>query len=296
MVITKDIISKYKKAGKISKECKEFGRKLAIPGANYLEISEKIEAKIRKMGADLAFPVNMSVNSVAAHYCAIENDSSVLKEGDLLKLDIGVQIDGYIIDSAISIPIKTKKHDNLILAAREALDNAVKFVKPGIYTSDIGEVIESTIQKHGFKSIRNLSGHGIEQYNVHAGYNIPNYKSGGKFKLEKGMVIAIEPFATDGRGLVTEGKSSGIYELADKKQTRMYRDVLNHIISTYQTLPFSEREVSKKFGRTKTKLALGSFARAGILHDHKILNEKPGSHVAQFEYTIIVDDEPIVLG
>jgi len=248
------------------------------------------------MGGGLAFPANISVNDVAAHYCASEKDSNLLKEGDLLKLDIGVHIDGYIVDSAISIPIKTKKHDKLISAARDALDNAIKLVKPGVYVSDIGEVIESTIKKHGFKSIRNLSGHGIEQYNVHAGYNIPNYKAGGKFKLEKGMVIAIEPFATDGRGLVTEGKSSGIYELAEKKQVRMYRDVLNHILSNYQTLPFSEREVSKKFGRTKTKLAISSFVRSGILHDHKILNEKAGSVVAQFEHTIIVDEKPIILG
>ena len=294
--MNKEVLTKYKKASEISKKCKEFGKKLAVPGANYLEISEKIESKIRSMGADLAFPVNMSVNSVAAHYCAVENDKNILNEGDLLKLDIGVQIEGYIVDSAISIPIKTKNHDNLILAAKEALNNAIKMVKPGIYTSDIGEIIESTINKHGFKSIRNLSGHGIEQYNVHAGYNIPNYKSGGKFKLEKGMVIAIEPFATNGTGRVTEGKSSGIYELVEKRQVRMYRDVLNHIISTYRTLPFSEREVSKNFGRTKTKLALDSFVRAGILHDHKILNEKPGSYVAQFEYTIIVDDKPIILG
>ncbi len=296
MVMTKEVLAKYRKASDISKKCKEYGRKLAVPGANYLELSEKIESKIREMGAELAFPANISVNDVAAHYCASEKDTNTLKEGDLLKLDIGVHIDGYIVDSAISISIKTKTHDKLIKSAREALDNAIKMVKPGVYVSDIGEVIESTIKKHGFKSIRNLSGHGIEQYNVHAGYNIPNYKSGGKFKLEKGMVIAIEPFATDGRGLVTEGKSSGIYELAEKKQVRMYRDVLNHILSNYQTLPFSEREISKKFGRTKTKLAISSFVRSGILHDHKILNEKPGSKVAQFEHTIIVDDKPIVLG
>ncbi len=294
--MSKEVLAKYKKASDISKKCKEYGRTLAVPGANYLELSEKVESKIREMGGGLAFPANISVNDVAAHYCASEKDSNLLKEGDLLKLDIGVHIDGYIVDSAISIPIKTKKHDKLISAARDALDNAIKLVKPGVYVSDIGEVIESTIKKHGFKSIRNLSGHGIEQYNVHAGYNIPNYKAGGKFKLEKGMVIAIEPFATDGRGLVTEGKSSGIYELAEKKQVRMYRDVLNHILSNYQTLPFSEREVSKKFGRTKTKLAISSFVRSGILHDHKILNEKAGSVVAQFEHTIIVDEKPIILG
>jgi len=296
MVMSKKVLLKYKKASDISKRCKEYGRELAVPGAKYLEISEKIESKIKEMGGELAFPANISVNDVAAHYCASEKDENTLKKGDLLKLDIGVHVDGYIVDSAISIPIETEKHNNLIESSREALDNAIKLVKPGVSVSDIGEVIESTIKKHGFKSIRNLSGHGIDRYNVHAGYNIPNYKTGSKFKLEKGMVIAIEPFATDGRGSVTEGKSSGIYELSEKKQVRMYRDVLNHILSNYQTLPFSERELAKKFGRTKTKLAISSFVRSGILHDHKILNEKPGSMVSQFEYTIIVDDKPIVLG
>ena len=291
-----DILSKYKRAGEISKKCKEYGRKLAIPGANYLEISEKIEQKIGDMGADLAFPANLSVNDVAAHYCASSNDKNTLKEGDLLKLDIGVQIDGYIVDSAISIPIKTKKHDKIISASKEALDNAVKLVKPGILASELGKVIEETIEKHGFKSIRNLSGHGIERYNVHAGYNIPNYDTKSGFKLEKGMVIAIEPFATNGRGMIKEGKSSGIYELAEAKQVRLYRDVLNFITETYKTLPFSEREVAKKFGHVKTRLALSTLSRAGILHDHKILMEKPNSVVSQFEYTLIVDEKPIVLG
>ena len=166
--MSKKVLLKYKKASDISKRCKEYGRELAVPGAKYLEISEKIESKIKEMGGELAFPANISVNDVAAHYCASEKDENTLKKGDLLKLDIGVHVDGYIVDSAISIPIETEKHNNLIESSREALDNAIKLVKPGVSVSDIGEVIESTIKKHGFKSIRNLSGHGIDRYNVHA--------------------------------------------------------------------------------------------------------------------------------
>lgn len=291
----KQTLNKYLKASEISKKVKLLGKKLAKPGMSYLKLSEKLEAETRKLGADLAFPANISVNNVAAHYCSKSNDKSILKAGDLLKIDVGVQIDGYIVDSAISIGIGTKKHDKLIDASKKAVENAIKLIKPRARASDIGAKIEKTIESYGFKSIRNLSGHAVERYTVHAGYSIPNFKS-GNYVLKKGDVIAIEPFATDGRGRVKDGASSSIYELAELKPVRLHRDVLKYIIETYKTLPFSQREIEKKFNKIKTTLALRSFAQAGILHDHKILLEKPGALVSQHEHTIIVDDKPIVLG
>jgi len=296
MALTKDVLEKYKKASEISKKVKTYGKSLAKPGVSYLDLSEKIEDKIRELGADLAFPANLSVNDVAAHYCATHKDKNVLKKGDLVKLDVGIQIDGYIVDSAISFGIETKAHDKMIKTARSALDNAIKVLKPGVKVSVIGAQIETTIEKAGFKVIKNLSGHGLDQYVVHAGYNIPNYDNKSNETLKKGDVIAIEPFVTNGRGGVKEGQSSGIYELYQTKPVRMYKEILKHIIDTYKTLPFSERELQKKFGPLKTRLALGTFVRAGILHDHKVLLEEKGSYVSQFEHTIIIDDKPIILG
>ena len=296
MALSTDILSKYKKASEISKKVKTYGESLAKPGVSYLELSEKIENKIRELGAELAFPANLSVNDVAAHYCATHNDKNVLKKGDLVKLDVGIQIDGYIVDSAISFGIETKVHDKMIKTARSALDNAIKVLKPGVKVSEIGAQIETTIENAGFKVIKNLSGHGLDQYVVHAGYNIPNYDNKSNETLKKGDVIAIEPFVTNGRGAIREGPSSGIYELKAAKPVRLHKDVLKYIIEKYKTLPFSEREVEKKFGALKTKLALRNFARMGILYDHKVLLEKKGSHVAQFEHTIIIDDKPIILG
>lgn len=296
MTLSKDALAKYKKASEISKKVKAYGKSIAKPGISYLELSEKVEAKTRELGADLAFPANLSVNDVAAHYCATHNDKNVLKKGDLVKLDVGVQVDGYIVDSAISFGIATKEHDKMIKTARSALDNAIKILKPGVKVSEIGAQIETTIENAGFKVIKNLSGHGLDQYVVHAGYNIPNYDNRSNETLKKGDVIAIEPFVTNGRGGVKEGVSSGIYELNQAKPVRMYKEILKHIIETYKTLPFSERELQKKFGPLKTRLALGTFVRAGILHDHKVLLEEKGSHVAQFEHTIIIDDKPIILG
>ena len=296
MALGKEVLAKYKKASEVSKKVKSYGKSIAKPGISYLELSEKIEAKTRELGAELAFPANISVNDVAAHYCASSKDKNVLKKGDLLKLDVGVQVDGYIVDSAISFGIATKEHDKMIKTARDALDNAIKILKPGIKTSKIGAQIESTIEGAGYKVVKNLSGHGLARYTVHAGSSIPNYNTKGKETLKMGDVIAIEPFVTNGRGAIREGNSSTIYELKEEKPVRLHKDVLKYIIDKYRTLPFSEREVEKKFGLLKTRLALRSFARAGILHDHKILLEEKGSYVAQFEHTIIIDEKPIILG
>ena len=296
MALSKEVLAKYKKASEVSKKVKAYGKAIAKPGISYLELSERVEAKTRELGAELAFPANVSVNDIAAHYCASSKDKNVLKKGDLLKLDVGVQVDGYIVDSAISVGIATKEHDKMIKTAREALDNAIKILKPGVKTSEIGAQIEKTTIDAGFKVIKNLSGHGVGQYEVHVGYSIPNYDTKGNDKLKKGDVIAIEPFVTNGRGAIREGPSSGIYELKEAKPVRLHKDVLKHIIEKYKTLPFSEREVEKKFGSLKAKLALRSFARAGILYDHTVLLEEKGSYVAQFEHTIIIDEKPIILG
>ena len=296
MTLSKEILAKYKKASEVSKKVKAYGKSLAKPGMSYLELSEKIEERTRELGAELAFPANISVNDVAAHYCASSKDKNVLKKGDLLKLDVGVQVDGYIVDSAISVGIATKEHDKMIKTARDALNNAIKILKPGVKTSEIGAQIEKTAVDAGFKVIKNLSGHGVGQYEVHVGYSIPNYDTKGNDRLKKGDVIAIEPFVTNGRGAIREGQSSGIYELKEAKPVRLHKDVLKYIIEKYKTLPFSEREVEKKFGALKTKLALRNFARLGILYDHTVLLEEKGSYVAQFEHTIIIDDKPIILG
>ncbi len=296
MGLSKEALTKYKKASEISKKVKKYGKSLAKPGISYLELTEKIESKTRELGADLAFPANVSVNDVAAHYSALYNDKNVIKKGDLVKLDAGVHVDGYIVDSAISFGVDTKEHDKMIKTARSALDNAIKILKPGVKVSDIGAQIEGTAKKAGYRVIKNLSGHGIDRYAVHTGYNIPNYDNKSNETLKKGDVIAIEPFVTNGRGAVKGGASSGIYELKEAKPVRMYKEILKHIVETYKTLPFSERELQNKFGPLKTRLALNSFVKADILYDHKVLLEEKGSLVAQFEHTIIVDDKPIVLG
>jgi methionyl aminopeptidase len=289
-------VKKYQKASEISKKCKEYGKSIAKSGMNYLEFSKKIENKILELGGGIAFPVNISVNDTAAHDIAQIDDTRVFEKGDLVKLDIGVHIDGFIVDSAITFEIETNNHSELITLNRKALDEALKVIKPGIKVSEIGKAVEKVVKGSKYKIIKNLTGHGIEQYDIHSGFGIPNYDTKTNDILERGMVIAVEPFLTDGDGMIKSGKSSGIYQLEYDKPVRLYRDVLNFIKKEFLTLPFNIRDIQDKFGYAKAKSSIAYLVRNELLTDHQVLLEKRGSVVSQFEHTIIVEDKPIILG
>ena len=289
-------IKKYQKASEISKKCKEYGKSIAKSGMNYLEFSKKIENKILEMGGGIAFPVNISVNDTAAHDIAQIDDTRVFEKGDLVKLDIGVHIDGFIVDSAITFEIETNNHSELINLNRKALDEALKVIKPGVKVSEIGRAVEKVVNGSKYKIIKNLTGHGIEQYDIHSGFGIPNYDTKTNDIIEKGMVIAVEPFLTNGDGMIKSGKSSGIYQLEYDKPVRLYRDVLNFIKKEFLTLPFNIRDIQDKFGYAKAKSSIAYLVRNELLTDHQVLLEKKGSVVSQFEHTVIVEDKPIILG
>ena len=289
-------VKKYQKASEISKKCKEYGKSIAKSGMNYLEFSKKIENKILELGGGIAFPVNISVNDTAAHDIAQIDDTRVFEKGDLVKLDIGVHIDGFIVDSAITFEIETDNHSELINLNRRALDEALKVIKPGVKVSEIGKAVEKVVKGSKYKIIKNLTGHGIEQYDIHSGFGIPNYDTKTNDILERGMVIAVEPFLTDGDGMIKSGKSSGIYQLEYDKPVRLYRDVLSFIKKEFLTLPFNIRDIQDKFGYAKAKSSIAYLVRNELLTDHQVLLEKRGSVVSQFEHTIIVEDKPIILG
>ena len=242
--------SKILKAGNIAKQVREFAKSIIKPNIKLLDIAEKIESKIIELGGKPAFPVNLSINEIAAHYTPSYNDET--KANGLLKVDIGVQIDGEIADTAFSIDLEnSKENKKLIEASVSALKNSLQTIKNGISLGEIGKTIQETIEAEGFSPIINLSGHEMKEYELHAGLMIPNVDNKMSDKITKGL-YAIEPFATDGNGRVVEGKSSGIYLLQDDKNVRNpeARKILNFIIEEYKTLPFCSRWIVKKFGIT----------------------------------------------
>lgn len=251
----------------IATKALEYGKPLVKKGALVLDICEKIESKIEELGGKPAFPVNVSINRVAAHYTALPNDSLALEEGDLVKVDVGAHINGAIGDVAGTVDLGD--HKELVQAAEDALKNIKEMIKPGIELREIGKKIQEIIQGYGFSPIKNLSGHELDLYTIHAGMTIPNYDNGDTTKLEKGQHIAIEPFATTGEGKVVEGGESGIYRLHNLKPVRDVgaRKVIKFIQEEYKGLPFAKRWVVKKFPNANYILRL--------LEKEKILKHYP---------------------
>ncbi|MBI4447759.1 type II methionyl aminopeptidase [Candidatus Woesearchaeota archaeon] len=279
------------KAGKIAAESLAYGRSLAKPGIKLLELAEKIEAKIFELGGRPAFPVNLSLNHIAAHYTPSYNDETAFKEEDILKIDVGVHVNGCVGDTACSVG----NNKELIKASEEALKAAIKIFTPGTKIREVGKAIQEQIQSYGFSPIRNLSGHGIAEYNLHSGITIPNYDNGDEKVLEDGQIIAIEPFATTGQGVIEEGKPSGIFRLQQAKPTRSMstRQLLKFVAEEYKTLPFAKRWVINKIpGAT---LALITMEREGMLHHYPQLPERSKGLVSQAEHTLLVKDKPKIL-
>ena len=289
--LSKQDIASYKKAGEIMRKVREYAKSIIKKDENLLDIAEKIEAKIIELGGAPAFPVNLSINEIAAHYTPAYNDEE--KARDLLKVDIGVAVDGCIADSAFSLDLAGGKYKQLIEAAEASLRAALNYVKNNkeIRINEIGKRIHEEITKKGFSPVRNLSGHELGKNMIHAGITIPNYDNGNSSILEKGA-YAIEPFATSGIGLVYDGKMSEIYRFEERKGVRdkLAREIMDFILEEYSSLPFCSRWIVKKFG-TRGLLALSFLEQAGIIYRYPQLVEKSQKEVSQAEHTFIIDEK-----
>src|SRR3989454_2141283 len=237
-------IQDYTSAGKIASEVRENARKKYYVGSTLLEICESIEKEIEQRGAKCAFPVNTSLNEIAAHYTAEPNDESIVKDTDLLKIDLGVQINGYIADTAVTV-CYDPKYDYLVQAAEAALKEAISIVRVGTKSSDVGKTIENTVKQMGCQPIANLSGHSLEQYTIHAGKSVPNIWSIGSFSFLPTEAYACEPFVTtkEGLGIVHEGKTRNIFSLITRKRTKEVEadKLADHIWEKFNMLPFALR-------------------------------------------------------
>lgn len=284
----------WKKAGKIAAEVLEYGKGLIKKNAKLLEVTNKIEAKIIELDAKPAFPTQISMNEIAAHFCPEEDDKIIFTE-QLVSLDVGIEINGAIGDCAVTVDL-SGKYDDLVRASREALEEATKVLKIGVKLNEIGKVIEEKIKGYGFKPVRNLSGHGLDLYNIHDAPTIPNYDNGDKTKLEKGMTIAIEPFATNGIGLIHEKGVATVFSMLQKKPVRIgfVKQILQQIES-YNNLPFTKRWLINKFSKAQVDFALKQLKDLNIIREYPPLAERANGLVSQAENSFYIDDEVIVL-
>lgn len=285
-------IEDWRKAGNIAAEALEYGRKLVKPGAKAIEVADAIEAKIVELGGEPAFPCGLSMDHVAAHQCP-DPDDDIVFEGQVVKLDLGVHVNGAIGDNAVTIDLSGKWTD-LVKASREAVDAVRKEIHVGMELRKIGKIISDTMGSHGYKPIRNLSGHGLMPYDVHEWPTVPNYDNGDTSKLEKGMIIACEPFATDGEGFVNEAEEANIFSLVDKRPIRspITRAVAPDVVA-YKTLPFTTRWLARKHHLVKLNFALRELVQSGMLHAYPPLLEAKRGMVSQHERTFFVGEDKV---
>lgn len=286
-----DYMQCYQKAGRIASEVRETARNTNYIGSRLLDICDALENKIKQLGGLPAFPVNVSLNEVAAHYTAEPYDETRVNDGDVLKIDIGVQVEGYIADTAVTVCYDAK-YDPLVRASEAALAEAVRYAIADTRVSEIGRIIESTITKFGFKPIHNLSGHSLEQYTIHAGKSIPNIRTiGPSFGLLANQAYAIEPFVTtkNGHGVVQEGKTRNIFAIRSRKPSKDKRadNILEEVWNRYKSLPFAARWLSDKYEVAEVLSSIDVLIAKKNIHAYPVLVEAQGQIVAQSEHTII---------
>ena len=279
-------IEEYRKAGRAVGRALQAGAELIEADVTYLEVAERMEDMIRRE-AEMAFPVNVSVNEVAAHYTPAPDDERVFAAGDIVKLDAGAHVNGYIGDAALTVIADGSDNADLIATAQKALGEAIELVQAGVTIAEIGQRIEETIISHGFQAVENLQGHSLERYNLHAGLSIPNVANDNTRELQAGEVIAIEPFATDGAGRVVNGDSGNIYHMVGRGRGKTARAMQER----FDGLPFASRWMDGIVERRRIDLSLAFLQRRRVIRPYSMLVEAEGGMVAQAEHTMLVTED-----
>jgi len=303
------MVEMYEKSGKIVAQVRKMATEMVKENLKVLDLVEFVEQEIRKLGGEPAFPCNISINEITAHYTSPLHDKTVLKSDDLVKIDLGAHVDGYIADSAVTVVVgedlsstsdesslgEEEKELQLLMieTAQEALENAISTVKDGVSVGKIGAVVEETVNARNLKPVSNLTGHSMERWILHSGLSIPNIKEENRHKIREGDVLAIEPFVTNGVGRVTDMKDVYIFRFLRDRPLRMMqaRKMLDNVGQNYRNLPFAERWLQENFKGRQFNLIMRTLISSRALYPYHVLKEKSDARVAQAEHTVIVEPD-----
>ena len=285
-MLSDEEVKLYLRAGRIAGKSLLYGMEIIHEGMPVIELCEKIEGMIVKLGGQPAFPCNISINDVAAHYTSPPDDDLTVPKGSLVKIDVGVHVNGYIADTAGTVAFRPE-HERLMLASKKALEAALTAIKSGVSLGMIGTIIERTARGYGFTTIRNLTGHKIKPWILHAGKSVPNVSTMTLERMKEGEVYAIEPFLTPGKGFVVEEDRTYIFSYAGgKAKGSKERALLHAIWSRFRSLPFCERWLIKIAPENSD--VLQALRRKRLLNEYPVLREAGRGIVAQWEHTVIV--------
>ncbi len=289
-MLSSEEIEKLMKAGAILRAVRGKAASLAREGVNIADICEGVEGEIRRLGGEPAFPCNVGIDSVAAHYTSPPGELGTVPGGALVKVDFGAHVDGYVADTAVTVSTGSI-YEDMIRVAEEALERGLQSVAVGGKIADVGVAVEKLIRGRGFRPISNLTGHQIERYTIHAGVSIPNVSSGmvsGRF--EPWSVYALEPFVTlpDAKGFVSNGQPGNILQIVKLKGPKEgpSRQFFREAFRRYRTLPFTKRWTGEGWKELLDQR---------ILYEYPVLSEASGKPVAQAEHTVVTTEKEVLL-
>jgi methionyl aminopeptidase len=298
------MIEMYEKSGKIVSKIRKMAVNHVKADMKILDLVEFVEGNIIEMGGKPAFPCNVSINEITAHYTSPPGDESTIKMGDLVKIDLGAQVDGYIADSAVSVLVgaddsgftEDSEQDlylKMIETSHEALESAISTIKDGIEIGKVGTAIEETINNRGLNSVSNLTGHSMDRWILHSGLSVPNIKEDNSHKIQEGDVLAIEPFVTNGVGRVGDMNDAYIFRFLRERPMRMVqaRKLINIIATNYRNLPFSQRWLTEHVNSKQLNMAMRQLLASRAIYPYHVLKEKSDARVAQAEHTVIVESD-----
>jgi methionyl aminopeptidase len=285
-------LDKLRQSGRISATALAHGRKMIVPGARIEAIQLAVEAKIRELGGSPAFPAQVSRNHIAAHYCSPPGDPTVLGPQDIVKLDCGTHVDGYVTDNATTVDLRDGEGSLLCAASKMALENAIAVMGPGVSLTEVGRQVETTIQSLGFKPVRNLCGHGVARYTIHCAPSVPNYADAKAAKLRPNMTIACEPFASDGKGFIDVDGAPEVFMLKrDVRPKDNLAAALQQAMEQSEGLPFARRDLERWLGNQRAADdGLKVLRKKDLVDEYPPLCEKSGVRIAQFEHTIFISE------
>lgn len=289
-----EALTKYLEAGKIASQLKDEAAKIVAVGVPLLGVCERLERRTIDLGGRPAFPVNIGVNEVTAHYTSPAGDPLTIPENSIVKVDIGVQLDGYIADTAVTFTFRPEYQD-LALSAEEALHSATEAIKPGVKVSEVGAIIERAITRFGHRPIRNLMGHRIERYSLHTGKSIPNVSGIEGGTIEEGEVYAVEPFSTvrHAAGVVRDSAETYIFRYNRDKRlgSAEAAALLDYVKQEHRFLPFASRWLRSKLLVASFDHAFRELVKERCVIPYKVLVEASGRPVSQAEHTVIVEKD-----
>jgi len=292
------IAEQYLKSGRMTRELRSLVKDKVRPGMGYVETCKWVEEEISARGGAPAFPTGIGVNHVTAHYAPQETDTSKFLESDLIKVDFGVHVEGYVTDTAVTVTFNPD-YELLVEAAERTLNSAIGALRTERRVGEIGREIQREASRLGFKTIENLTGHTLERYTVHAGKSIPNLFVQNMPSLRDNEVFAVEPFLTLGSaaGYVVDSEAETIFSLLARKTTGVkdLDEFASRVWGERKTLPFTPRWYVPVYGRERLDRIIKELMRRRLMRGYPTLVEASMKPVAQFEHTMAFDGGLVVL-